>query len=107
MHELGVHPIRTFTIGFEESSYSEVDLARQVATRFGTEHHELIVRPAAAALLPKLVHHFGEPYADSTESPTSYVSQLARRHVNVVLRGAGGDEVLAGCRPYRAAALAA
>src|SRR5207248_649692 len=69
MHELGVQPIRTFTIGFEESSYSEVDLARQVATRFGTEHHELIVRPDAAALLPKLVHHFGEPFADSTAIP--------------------------------------
>src|SRR3989454_2609594 len=64
MHELGVQPIRTFTIGFEESSYSEVDLARQVATRFGTEHHELIVRPDAAAPLPELAHHFREPLAD-------------------------------------------
>src|SRR3989442_1793535 len=107
MHELGVHPIRTFTIGFEESSYSEVDLARQVATRFGTEHHELIVRPDAAALLPKLVHHFGEPFADSTAIPTWYVSQLARRHVKVVLCGEGGDEILAGYETYRARRFAA
>src|SRR5437867_3144700 len=107
MHELGVHPIRTFTIGFEESSYSEVDLARQVATRFGTEHHELIVRPDAAALLPKLVHHFGEPFADSTAIPTWYVSQLAGRHVKVVLCGEGGDEILAGYETYRARRFAA
>ena len=107
MHELGVQPIRTFTIGFEESSYSEVDLARQVATRFGTEHHELIVRPDAAALLPKLVHHFGEPFADSTAIPTWYVSQLARRHVKVVLCGEGGDEILAGYETYRARRFAA
>src|SRR6184192_4096913 len=107
MHELGVQPIRTFTIGFEESSYSEVDLARQVATRFGTEHHELIVRPDAAALLPKLVHHFGEPFADSTAIPTWYVSELARRHVKVVLCGEGGDEILAGYETYRARRFAA
>src|SRR5437764_1049439 len=107
MHGLGVHPIRTFTIGFEESSYSEVDLARQVATRFGTEHHELIVRPDAAALLPKLVHHFGEPFADSTAIPTWYVSQLARQHVKVVLCGEGGDEILAGYETYRARRFAA
>src|SRR5207249_4771959 len=64
MHELGVHPIRTFTIGFEERPFSETAVARQVATRFGTEHHELVVRPDAATLLPRLVHHFDEPFAD-------------------------------------------
>jgi len=107
MHELGVHPIRTFTIGFEESSYSETHLARQVATRFGTEHHELIVRPDAAGLLPTLVRHFDEPFADSTAIPTWYVSQLARQHVKVVLSGEGGDEALAGYETYRARRFAA
>jgi asparagine synthase (glutamine-hydrolysing) len=102
MHELGVHPIRTFTIGFEESTYSEVHLARQVAERFGTEHHELVVRPDATTLLPRLVRHFDEPFADSTAVPTWYLAELARRHVTVVLSGEGGDEILAGYETYRA-----
>src|SRR4029453_14225183 len=96
MHELGVSPIRTFTIGFEEKSFSETDEAREVARQFGTEHHELIVRPAAVALLPRLVRSFDEPFADSSAIPVYHVSELARRHVKVVLSGAGGDEVLAG-----------
>src|SRR6185369_442160 len=107
MHELGVAPIRTFTIGFEEKSFSEADTAREVATRYGTEHHELIVRPDAISLLPTLVRHFDEPFADSTAIPVWYVSELARRHVTVVLSGEGGDEMLAGYETYRARRLAA
>jgi asparagine synthase (glutamine-hydrolysing) len=107
MHELGVSPIRTFTIGFEESGYSEVHLARQVATRFGTEHHELVVRADASALLPTLVGHFDEPFADSTAVPVWHVSRLARQHVKVVLCGEGGDETLAGYETYRARRFAA
>jgi asparagine synthase (glutamine-hydrolysing) len=102
MHELGAHPIRTFTIGFGEKSFSELDQARAVAERFGTEHHELVIRPDAATLLPTLVRHFDEPFADSTALPVWYVSELARRHVKVVLCGEGGDEVLAGYETYRA-----
>jgi asparagine synthase (glutamine-hydrolysing) len=106
MHELGVAPIRTFTIGFEDRSYNELDLAREVARRYGTEHHELVVRPDAAMLLPRLVRHFGEPFADATAIPVWYVSELARRHVKVVLCGEGGDELLAGYHTYRAHRLA-
>jgi asparagine synthase (glutamine-hydrolysing) len=106
MHELGVHPIRTFTIDFEERSFSEASLARQVAARYGTEHHELIVRPDAAKLLPTLVRHFDEPYADDSAIPVYYLSELARRHVKVVLSGEGGDEMLAGYETYRARRLA-
>jgi asparagine synthase (glutamine-hydrolysing) len=107
MHELGVSPIRTFTIGFAEKSFSETDTAREVATRYGTEHHELIVRPDAIELLPKLVRHFDEPFADSSAIPVYYVSELARRHVTVVLSGEGGDEMLAGYETYRARKIAA
>jgi asparagine synthase (glutamine-hydrolysing) len=107
MHELGVAPIRTFTIGFEEKTFSEIELARQVARRYGTEHHELIVRPDAVNLLPKLVHHFDEPFADSSAVPVYYLSELARRHVTVVLSGEGGDEMLAGYETYRARRIAA
>jgi asparagine synthase (glutamine-hydrolysing) len=106
MHELGVAPIRTFTIGFAERTYSELELARAVAQRYGTEHHELVVRPDAATLLPRLVRHFDEPFADSTAIPVWYVSELARRHVTVVLCGEGGDEVLGGYQTYAAAKLA-
>jgi asparagine synthase (glutamine-hydrolysing) len=107
MHELGVSPIRTFTIGFEEKSFSETDEAREVARRYGTEHHELIVRPDAVALLPRLVRSFDEPFADSSAIPVYHVSELARRHVTVVLSGEGGDEVLAGYETYRARRVAA
>jgi asparagine synthase (glutamine-hydrolysing) len=107
MSELGVSPIRTFTIGFEEKSFSETDTAREVAQKFGTEHHELIVRPDAVSLLPKLVRYFDEPFADSSAIPVYHVSELARRHVKVVLSGEGGDEVLAGYETYRARRIAA
>jgi asparagine synthase (glutamine-hydrolysing) len=106
MHELGVHPIRTFTIDFEEQSFSEAAPARQVAARYGTDHHELVVRPDAAHLLPTLVRHFDEPYADDSAIPVYYLSELARRHVKVVLSGEGGDEMLAGYETYRARRLA-
>ena len=102
MHELGVHPIRTFTIGFAEPTFDETDVARQVAARFGTEHHELVVRPDAATLLPRLVRHFDEPFADSSAIPVWHLSELARRHVKVVLSGEGGDEMFAGYETYRA-----
>jgi asparagine synthase (glutamine-hydrolysing) len=107
MSELGVAPIRTFTIGFEEKSFSEVDLARQVAERYGTQHHERVVRPGDAGLLSKLVHHFDEPFADSSAIPVYYLSELARQHVTVVLSGEGGDEAFAGYETYRARKYAA
>jgi len=107
MHELGVHPIRTFTIDFEEQTFSEAKLAREVAARYGTEHHELVVRPDAGRLLPTLVRCFDEPYADSSAIPVYYLSELARRHVKVVLSGEGGDEMLAGYETYRARRMAA
>jgi len=94
--------IRTFTIGFDERDYSEVAHARRIAERFGTEHHELIVRPDALAILPTLVRHYGEPYADSSAIPTYYLSRMAREHVTVALGGDGGDEVFGGYRRYRA-----
>jgi asparagine synthase (glutamine-hydrolysing) len=106
MRDLGVGRLRTFTIGFAERSFSEADEARLVAERFGTEHHELTVRPDAIALVADLVRAFDEPFADSSALPVYYVSQLARQHVKVVLSGEGGDEVLAGYETYLAAKLA-
>lgn len=93
-------PVETFSIGFDELDFSEVEYARQVASRFGTSHHEEIVRPDAVSILPELVRHYGEPFGDSSAIPTYYVSRLARRHVPMVLTGDGGDEGLLGYTRY-------
>ena len=89
-------PVRTFSIGFEEAEFSELPYASQVAQRYRTDHHEIVVRPDSVALVEKLVHHFDEPFADSSAIPTYIVSEFARRHVKVALSGDGGDELFAG-----------
>src|SRR6266545_2391231 len=71
------YPLHTFSIGFEERSFDELDDARLVAERYGTEHHELVLRPDAALLLPALAEAFDEPFADSSALPTYLVSRLA------------------------------
>jgi asparagine synthase (glutamine-hydrolysing) len=99
-------PIRTFSIGFDEADFDELRFARQVATRYGTDHYELVVKPNALEVLPKLAWHFDEPFADSSAIPTYYVSKITREHVTVALSGDGGDENFAGYRRYaRALAL--
>jgi asparagine synthase (glutamine-hydrolysing) len=107
MAEAGGAPVRTFSIGFEEQEYDELPYARQVARRYGTDHHEFVVRPAAVDVLPRLVWHYNEPYADSSAIPTFCLAELTRRHVTVALNGDGGDENLAGYRRYLASRLAA
>ncbi|MCL6621915.1 MAG: asparagine synthase (glutamine-hydrolyzing) [Syntrophobacterales bacterium] len=104
MHRLGAGPLRTFAIGFPEAEASELPWARQVATRYRTEHTEEVVSPDALALLPEVVRQFDEPFADSSALPTLIVSRLARRQVTVALSGDGGDEILAGYRRYHHAA---
>jgi len=98
-------PVKTFSIGFDDVRYSELPYARMVAARYATDHHEFVVKPSAVELLPKLVWHYDEPYADSSAVPTYYVAQLARRHVTVALTGDGGDESFAGYERYRAVLL--
>jgi asparagine synthase (glutamine-hydrolysing) len=93
-------PVKTFTIGFDETAFNEAPFARAVAQRLGTEHHEEYVRPDALGVLPELVEHYGEPFADSSALPTYYVSKLAGRHVKMVLSGDGGDENFAGYPSY-------
>jgi asparagine synthase (glutamine-hydrolysing) len=97
-------PVRTYAIGFEggsaEQYYNELPYARQVAQRFGTEHHEIVVRPDVSALLPSLLWHLDEPIADSAFITTYLVSEFARRDVTVILSGVGGDELFGGYRRY-------
>jgi asparagine synthase (glutamine-hydrolysing) len=99
-------PVKTFSIGFEEQDFSELKYARRVAKHVGAEHHEFIVRPDALEVLPTLVSHYGEPYADPSAIPTYYVSKETRRHVTVALNGDGGDESFAGYERYMAMELA-
>jgi asparagine synthase (glutamine-hydrolysing) len=93
-------PVKTFSIGFKEEDFSEVKYAREIAKRFGTEHHEMIVEPDAMEVLPRLAWEFDEPFADASAIPTYYVSKMAREHVTVILSGDGGDETFAGYRRY-------
>ena len=100
MAEASSRPVQTFSIGFDDPRYDELEHARSVARHFGTEHHEFVVKPDALAILDDLIRHFDEPFGDSSAIPTWYVSEIARRHVTVVLSGDGGDELFGGYERY-------
>jgi asparagine synthase (glutamine-hydrolysing) len=102
MSELSSEQVKTFSIGFEEEEFNEINHARRVAERFGTDHHEFVVRPNAVEVLPTLIRHYGEPYADSSAIPTYYLAKMTRQHVTVALNGDGGDECFAGYERYAA-----
>jgi asparagine synthase (glutamine-hydrolysing) len=98
--------VRTYSIGFGDAAFDELRYARLVAEHLGTDHHEYVIEPAAAEVLPELVTHFGEPFADASAVPTYYVARTARRDVTVALNGDGGDELFAGYPRYWGALLA-
>jgi asparagine synthase (glutamine-hydrolysing) len=100
MSRLMDQPVKTFSIGFNEDSFSELKYARIAAEHFGTEHHEFIVTPDLCDIVDELVWHFDEPFADSSALPTYMVSKMARDYVTVVLSGDGGDELFAGYTRY-------
>ncbi|WP_454065105.1 asparagine synthase (glutamine-hydrolyzing) [Candidatus Nitrospira salsa] len=100
MSQITGKPVITTSIGFEEKEFDELEYARQVATQFGAQHFEQVVRPDAVGITEKLAWYYDEPFADSSAIPTYYVSKLAREHVTVALSGDGGDELFAGYRRY-------
>jgi asparagine synthase (glutamine-hydrolysing) len=100
MAEASSRPVKTFSIGFDEPAFDELEHARRVAAHLHTEHHEFVVKPDAISILDRLIAHFDEPFADSSAIPTWYVSEMARRHVTVVLSGDGGDELFGGYDRY-------
>jgi asparagine synthase (glutamine-hydrolysing) len=93
-------PVRTFSIGFDEARFDELEHARRVARRHRTDHCELVVKPDALEALPRLAWQFDEPFADASALPTYYVSKITREHVTVALSGDGGDENFAGYLRY-------
>jgi asparagine synthase (glutamine-hydrolysing) len=100
MGEVARVPVETFCVGFNEASFSELEHARTVAGHLGTRHHEHVVDYNIGELLPSLVEHFGEPFADSSAVPMYHLSRIARQHVTVALSGDGADELFAGYRRY-------
>src|SRR5512143_114680 len=97
-------PVKTYSIGFQGSTgaqlYNELPYARQVAEQFKTDHHEIVVQPDVATLLPQLIWHMDEPIADAAFITTFLVSKFARQDVTVILSGVGGDELIGGYTRY-------
>src|SRR5207302_244257 len=92
--------IKTFSIGFVEDGFDELSHARQVAAAFGTDHHELVLKPDVVGIVEDLSWYLDEPFGDTSAIPTYMVSKLASEHVKVVLTGDGGDELFAGYDKY-------
>jgi asparagine synthase (glutamine-hydrolysing) len=99
-------PIQTFSIGFKESDYDESQYSQQVAQHLGTRHEAFVVEPRALEVLPDLIYHYDQPFADSSAIPTWYLSQMTKRQVTVALSGDGSDELFSGYDRYQAARFA-
>jgi len=101
MSRLSDRPVKTYSIGFPDKEYNELEYAREVARLYKTDHHEFMVEPNKLDVLSDLVRHYGEPYGDSSAVPTWHLSRLTRQHVTVALNGDGGDELFGGYFWYR------
>ena len=100
MARLAPGQVKTFSIGFDDAAFDETSHAREVARLHGTDHHELELGPEAIEVLPRLVWHYGEPFADASAIATMHLAELAARHIRVALNGDGGDESFAGYERY-------
>jgi asparagine synthase (glutamine-hydrolysing) len=103
----GAPDVQSFAIGFSDSRYDEREHARKVAATLGSVHHEAVVEPTdLVQMLPDLVHHYGEPFADPSAVPTFYLARWARQRITVALTGEGGDELFGGYYRHQAARMA-
>lgn len=105
MTHISGRPVTTVSMGFKGEKFDELPYARRVAEHCKSDHHEHVLCPSAAQILPALTFHFGEPFADAAALPTYYLAQMARRYFTVVLTGDGGDESFAGYPTIPAVAL--
>ena len=101
MSRLSTEKVKTFSIGFKEESHNELPFARLMAEKYRTEHHEFVVNYDLVRILPELVYHYEEPFADPSALPTYYLCKMTRQHVTVALNGDGGDENFAGYERYQ------
>ncbi len=106
MSQTAERGVKSYSIGFDNATYNELPWARMVANHFGTEHHEEIITPDAVGLTERIVRQLDEPLGDFSVFPTWMVSEMARKHVTVVLSGDGGDELLGGYETYIAERMA-
>jgi len=103
MSKVADSKIKTFSIGFEEKSFNELNYAKKVANYFQTDHQEFVVKSnTVKELVPILMEYLDEPLADASIIPTYIISKLARKYVTVALAGDGGDELFAGYDTYKA-----
>lgn len=101
MQEISDEPIRTYTIGVDVENYDEAPIAKKIASALGTNHTEEYVSVSELkAVIPTLSAMYTEPFADSSQVPTSVISRIARKNVTVVLSGDGGDELFCGYGRY-------
>ncbi len=107
MQKNSAQPIQTFSIGFGESEYDESQYSQLVAKHLGTKHEAFVVQPEAIKVLPDLIYHYDQPFADSSAIPTWYLSQMTKQQVTVALSGDGSDELFSGYDRYQAARFAA
>lgn len=100
MSKLSSKPIKTFSIGFKEENFSELNYAKKVAEKFSTDHNELIVEDKMIDIIEEIPIFYGEPFADPSALPTYYVSKITSKHLKVALNGDGGDEAFGGYTRY-------
>ncbi len=102
MSEISDKPVKTFSIGFEEEEFSELEYAKIIADKFNTEHHEFVVDTDFKDLIPDIAENYSQPYADCSALPSYIVAKKTKQHVKVALNGDAGDENYAGYLRYRA-----
>ncbi|KPJ69603.1 hypothetical protein AMJ44_03250, partial [candidate division WOR-1 bacterium DG_54_3] len=105
MSEVTKEKIKTFSIGFKDQSYNELDEARLIAEKYNTDHHEIVLEPDILELIDKMTSYLDEPYADTSAIPVFLISNMTRANIKVALSGDGGDELFAGYDRYLASKL--
>ncbi|MBI4846721.1 MAG: asparagine synthase (glutamine-hydrolyzing) [Candidatus Omnitrophica bacterium] len=106
MNKHVVSRLKTFSVGFSDKLYNELKYAQIIADKFQTQHYKIMIKPEAVEIIPKIIRHYGEPFADYSCIPTYYLAKFAALKVKVILTGDGGDESFAGYYRYTAASVA-